>query len=268
MTWWRTGSSPAARCCHRGSSGGRGAVARLHRAPGDVGGDRRHLGRRADPGPFAAYLAPAGQRGKYVGRVMSGLLLGFCSPVPGRRGRGGVGLAQHLRGLGGRHAGTLGRLWRILPQRRPDTAVRYGELLRSTVRLAREEPVLRRRSAAQALMFGAFSCFWTSIAYSWSTRITCHQLQIAGFALVGAGGAAAALVAGVLGDRGHGGSAAASCDRRRRRGDAAGAGGRGQRVALAGRQYCSTWPAGQPGAQPARHLRAAGEPRRESIRST
>ncbi len=155
--------------------------------------------------PFAAYLAPAGQRGKYVGRVMSGLLLGIL-------------LARSLSSLAAAAWGWRSifaasavamlalsvALWRILPQRRPDTAVRYGELLRSTVRLAREEPVLRRRSAAQALMFGAFSCFWTSITYQLVDVHHLSQLQIAGFALVGAGGAAAALVAGVLGDRGHG----------------------------------------------------------------
>ena len=155
--------------------------------------------------PFAAYLAPAGQRGKYVGRVMSGLLLGIL-------------LARSLSSLAAAAWGWRSIfaasavamlalslvLWRILPQRRPGTAVRYGKLLRSTVRLVREEPVLRRRSAAQALMFGAFSCFWTSITYQLVDVHHLSQLQIAGFALVGAGGAAAALVAGVLGDRGYG----------------------------------------------------------------
>jgi len=95
-------------------------------------------------------------------------------------------------------------LRRILPQRMPEAAVRYGQLLRSTIQLAREEPVLRRRSLAQALMFAAFSCFWTSITYQLVDVHHLSQLEIAGFALVGAGGAAAALVAGVLGDSGHG----------------------------------------------------------------
>jgi predicted MFS family arabinose efflux permease len=95
-------------------------------------------------------------------------------------------------------------LWRILPERRPGTHVRYGKLLRSTLQLIREEPVLRRLSASQALMFGAFSCFWTSIAYELVNAHHLSQLNIAVFALVGAGGAAAALVAGVLADRGFG----------------------------------------------------------------
>jgi predicted MFS family arabinose efflux permease len=95
-------------------------------------------------------------------------------------------------------------LWRVLPERRPGTAVRYGRLLRSAIQLVRDEPVLRRRSLSQALMFGAFSCFWTSIAYELIDAHHLSQLQIAGFALVGAAGAGAALVAGVLGDRGYG----------------------------------------------------------------
>jgi predicted MFS family arabinose efflux permease len=53
-------------------------------------------------------------------------------------------------------------------------------------------------------MFGAFSCFWTSIAYELVNAHHLSQLNIAVFALVGAGGAAAALVAGVLADRGFG----------------------------------------------------------------
>ena len=53
-------------------------------------------------------------------------------------------------------------------------------------------------------MFGAFSCFWTSIAYELISAHHLSQLGIAVFALVGAGGAAAALIAGRLGDRGLG----------------------------------------------------------------
>ena len=154
--------------------------------------------------PFAAHLAPAGQHGKYVGRVMSGLLLGILlarsvsSLAAAAWGWRSIYIASALAML------ILSVvLRRVLPQRLPEAAVRYGQLLRSTIRLAREEPVLRRRSASQALMFAAFSCFWTSITYQLVDVHHLSQLQIAGFALVGAGGAAAALAAGVLGDRGH-----------------------------------------------------------------
>jgi predicted MFS family arabinose efflux permease len=155
--------------------------------------------------PFAAHLAPADQRGKYVGRVMSGLLLGIllarsvASVTAAAWGWRSIYVISAVAML------ILSLvLWRILPERRPGTAVRYGTLLRSALQLVRDEPVLRRRSVSQALMFGAFSCFWTSIAYELTGVHHLSQLQIAVFALVGAGGAAAALVAGVLGDRGYG----------------------------------------------------------------
>jgi predicted MFS family arabinose efflux permease len=153
--------------------------------------------------PFAAQLAPADQRGKYVGRVMSGLLLGIL-------------LARSLASVtaaawGWRSIYIISAvamivlsavLWRLLPQHPPAAAVKYGRLLRSAVQLLRDEPVLRRRSLAQALMFGSFSAFWTSISYELIDAHKLTQLNIAVFALVGAGGAAAALVAGALGDRG------------------------------------------------------------------
>lgn len=155
--------------------------------------------------PFAAHLAPADQRGKYVSRVMSGLLLGI---LLARSVASVAAAAWGWRSIYAISAVAMLALsvvlWRVLPRRQPETAVRYGKLLRSALRLVREEPVLRRRSAAQALMFAAFSCFWTSIAYELIDAHHLSQLQVALFALVGAGGAAAALVAGALGDRGYG----------------------------------------------------------------
>jgi len=69
---------------------------------------------------------------------------------------------------------------------------------------ARYEPALRRRAVCQALLFGAFSAFWTAIAYELIDEHGFTQSQIAIFALIGAGGAAAAPIAGKLADRGHG----------------------------------------------------------------
>jgi predicted MFS family arabinose efflux permease len=56
----------------------------------------------------------------------------------------------------------------------------------------------------QALLFGAFSAFWTSVAFELSRTHGLSQTGIGVFALVGAAGAAAAPIAGRLGDRGHG----------------------------------------------------------------
>ncbi len=155
--------------------------------------------------PFAAHLAPPAQRGKYVGRVMSGLLLGIllarsvASVTAAAWGWRSIYIISAVAMLA-----LSAVLWRVLPVRRPEPGVRYGGLLRSALRLVATEPVLRRRSASQALMFGAFSAFWTSIAYELIDAHHLSQLQIALFALVGAAGAVAAVVAGALGDRGYG----------------------------------------------------------------
>jgi predicted MFS family arabinose efflux permease len=154
--------------------------------------------------PVAAHFAPEGRHGAVVGRVMSGLLLGILlartvsSLVAAAFGWRTVYAASAVLML----ALTL-VLARVLPQRRPIGGVRYTALLRSMARLLRTEPVLRRRMAYQAAMFAVFSAFWTSIAYELQQHHHLTQTGIGLFALVGAGGAAAAPVAGRLGDRGH-----------------------------------------------------------------
>ncbi|MGK5680616.1 MFS transporter [Actinoplanes sp. URMC 104] len=158
--------------------------------------------------PLAAHLAPPDQRGAMVGKVMSGLLLGIL-------------LARTVSSL-------VADLWgwraiyfisaafmvvlafvlhRMLPFRAPDHTAGYGSLLRSVVSLARSEPALRRRAFCQAMMFGAFTAFWTAIGYELIDEHGFTQTQIAVFALIGAGGAAAAPLAGRIADRGHGRSA-------------------------------------------------------------
>jgi len=154
--------------------------------------------------PLAAHFAPEGRHGAVVGRVMSGLLLGI---LLARTVSSLVAAAFGWRTVYAASAVLMVvlaiTLSRMLPQRRPAHDVRYTALLRSTVRLLRTEPVLRRRAAYQSAMFAVFSAFWTSIAYELHDRHHLGQTGIGLFALVGAGGAAAAPVAGWLGDRGH-----------------------------------------------------------------
>jgi predicted MFS family arabinose efflux permease len=155
--------------------------------------------------PFAANLAPDEQRGRTVGTVVTGLSLGIL-------------LARTLSSLMAAAWGWRAiylvsaalmvsvavTLVRVLPRRHPDHHVSYPQLMRSIGELVRSEPALRRRAVCQALMFGGFSCFWTSVAFE---LIRGHGLSQAGigiFALVGAAGAAVAPIAGRLGDRGYG----------------------------------------------------------------
>ena len=157
--------------------------------------------------PFAADLAPDESRGRVVGQVMSGLLTGillsrtFGSLVAGATSWRVVYLAS---------AALMAVLTLVLraalPRRAPsDQAARlsYGALLRSTARLMRVHPPLRRRALYQAAMFGAFSAFWTTISFVLtSAPFDYRQWQVGLFALAGAGGALVAPFAGRWADRG------------------------------------------------------------------
>jgi predicted MFS family arabinose efflux permease len=155
--------------------------------------------------PFAAHLAPADQRGRFVGQVMSGLLIGV---LLARTVASEVAAAWGWRSIYLISAGFMlavaVALLRLLPTRPPDHTGSYGRLLGSLIDLVRTEPVLRNRAVGQAVMFGTFTAYWTAIAYE---LIGVHRFDQAGigfFALVGAAGAMAAPLAGRLGDRGIG----------------------------------------------------------------
>lgn len=157
--------------------------------------------------PLAAHLAPEAERGQFVGRVMSGLLLGI---LLARTVSSLLAAAWGWRSVYLISAGLMlimaAVLWRLLPRHKPtpheDSS--YPRLMRSIGLLARTEPALRRRAVCQALMFGTFSVFWTSITFELIRVHHLSQTGIAIFALVGAGGALAAPIAGRLADRGHG----------------------------------------------------------------
>jgi predicted MFS family arabinose efflux permease len=155
--------------------------------------------------PYAAHLASPAERGKVVGNVMAGLLLGILlartvsSLVAAVWGWRTIYLASAVLMV------VLSVLLaRMLPRRVPELGGSYPQLMRSTLLLAREEPVLRRRALCQALLFGAFSCFWTSVGFELIQGHHLGQVGIGIFALVGAAGAGAAPIAGRLGDRGYG----------------------------------------------------------------
>jgi predicted MFS family arabinose efflux permease len=155
--------------------------------------------------PLAAHLSPPGQEGRFVGRVMSGLLLGI---LLARTVSSLVAEVAGWRSIFYISAGLMVVLAfvlrRMLPTRTPDHTTGYRTLLASVVDLIRHEPVLRRLALCQAAMFGAFSAFWTAIAYELIDHHGFSQAEIGVFALVGAAGAAAAPLGGWLADHGHG----------------------------------------------------------------
>ncbi|MDX3355978.1 MFS transporter [Streptomyces sp. ME01-24h] len=153
--------------------------------------------------PFAASLAPDHARGRIVGRVMSGLLTGILlsrtlsslvSDVAGwRYVYLGSAVLMALLAVALRVA---------LPQHAPTTDLPYRHVLRSTFRLVRTHPALRRRGLYQAAMFGGFSAFWTTVSFVLTgPRFHYSPIGVALFALVGAAGAAVAPLAGHWADR-------------------------------------------------------------------
>ncbi len=93
-------------------------------------------------------------------------------------------------------------LYRLLPARTPDHTGSYLTLMASVLELMRTQPRLRLRAVCQALMFAAFSAYWTGISYQLIAVHGFNQAQIGLFALVGAVGVVAAPVAGRIADRG------------------------------------------------------------------
>jgi len=152
--------------------------------------------------PAAATLAPEAQRGKIVGTVMTGLLMGIL-------------LSRVISGVVASHFG-----WRTmfvaaaisitafaavaaraLPRFKPTTHLPYAALLASSAQLWRRHGALRRATLAQALLAVGFSAFWSTLAVMLHTSSWHLGSAAAGaFGLAGAAGALVAPIAGRLAD--------------------------------------------------------------------
>ena len=152
--------------------------------------------------PASAALAPERSRGKTVGTVMTGLLVGIL-------------LSRVVSGVVAEYFGwrtmymiaalavlliTL-TLWRVLPRFTPGTSVSYPRLLLSLVHLWRHHQTLRRAALAQGLLSVAFSAFWSTLALMLSDRFHLDSAVAGAFGLAGAAGAMAAPLAGSFADR-------------------------------------------------------------------
>ena len=126
--------------------------------------------------PFAAHLILEERRGRVVGNIMARVLAGIMLARP---------VALFVSGLFG---------WR---------AVFWGfaGLVAALALPPPRMPALCWRSAYAALMFAAFNMFWTAAPLMLADRFGLDQHQVGLFALAGAGGALAALLAGRLADR-------------------------------------------------------------------
>ncbi|XOO01539.1 MFS transporter [Enterobacter hormaechei] len=154
--------------------------------------------------PLAATLASPEKRGKVVGTIMSGLLLGILLART---------VAGLLASLGGWRtvywvASVLMVImalapWRGLPRVKQENHLNYPQLLASVFSLFTRDKLLRTRAILGCLTFANFSILWTSMAFLLAAPPFNYSEGVIGlFGLAGAAGALGARPAGGLADKG------------------------------------------------------------------
>jgi predicted MFS family arabinose efflux permease len=155
--------------------------------------------------PFSATLARDHERGKVVGQVMSGLLLGI---LLARTFSGFISEYWGWRAVFGVAAVMIVVLVLLLQSKllknKINIELTYPKLLKSVWNLIKTEPLLRRRSAYGFLIFANFSVLWTSLTFLLARPPYNYSDAIIGlFGLVGASGAMSANISGRLADKGY-----------------------------------------------------------------
>ncbi|AKP33547.1 MFS transporter [Yersinia aleksiciae] len=152
--------------------------------------------------PASATLVSAAQRGKTVGTVMTGLLLGIL-------------LSRVLSGFVAEYFGWrslyMGAslsvilitlvIWRRLPQVPATSILSYPALFASMSHLWLQFKDLRRAALSQGLLSVGFSAFWSTLAVMLQDTYHLGSAVAGAFGLAGAAGALAAPLAGTLADR-------------------------------------------------------------------
>lgn len=150
--------------------------------------------------PIAAQLSSPEEKGKNVGIVMSGLLVGILA-------------SRVFSGIVGEYLGwrevfyiaafmmlVLGVLIALLlPNMQPTFTGTYAQLMSSIIRYAKEIPALRLASLRGALGFASFSVFWTTLTFRLGQPPFLQGSDVAGsLGLFGIVGALAASYVGYL----------------------------------------------------------------------
>jgi len=155
--------------------------------------------------PLSATLADPAQRGKVIGTVMSGLLIGIL-------------LSRVLSGAIGEWLGWRSMFWiasalcicmmmliyKRFPVTKPAFGGNYLSLMRSLLTLIKTQPLLREATAISICCFAVFGSFWTTMVLLFSNQpfnFTADKIGL--FGLAGAAGAMAAPLVGKLGDKGN-----------------------------------------------------------------
>lgn len=153
--------------------------------------------------PFAASLARPQERGRIVGSLYTGLLLGVL-------------LARTVSGFVGQHLGWRAMYWfacvlmmvmatllrLLLPSGPAPARQSYLDLMRSLWNMLRDQPAARTTALIGGVMFAALSAFWTTLAFLLAAPPYHYGSQVVGlFGLIGATGATVAPLAGRWADR-------------------------------------------------------------------
>lgn len=152
--------------------------------------------------PMTAHLAKPEERGRKIGFVMSGLLIGIL-------------LSRTISGVIGKYFGwqsmfyiaaaIMAAIWLLLffmlPEVEPQYKGKYGSLMRSMLTLIRQEPVLRIASLRGALCFACFMSFWSTLTFLLKINFGLGSDVAGYFGLAGIVGAVAAGIMGRLSDK-------------------------------------------------------------------
>ncbi|MDM1360676.1 MFS transporter [Myroides marinus] len=154
--------------------------------------------------PLAASLSSDEQRGKVIGTVVSGLLIGIL-------------FSRALSGFVGVWLGWRGMFWIAtaisvilvimiqlrLPYNKPNFNGKVIDLYKSLFILIKEQPVLRESTGITALAFAQFGAFWTTMVLLLHNEPFGYDSALIGsFGLIGACGAFAAPLVGKVGGSG------------------------------------------------------------------
>lgn len=152
--------------------------------------------------PIAPDLVDDSGRGKAIGIVMTGLLLGILLA------RTFSGWVSHIHGwrwvfvvAAVINLAFVPLLHRKLPMLEPKQPLKYLDAMRSLWTLFKTEPLLREASTIGALAFASFSCFWTTLAFLLETHYHLGAGVAGTFGVVGAAGAMTATLAGRMADK-------------------------------------------------------------------
>jgi predicted MFS family arabinose efflux permease len=171
--------------------------------------------------PIAPDLVTDKERGRAIGTVMMGLLLGillarsfagWVSRIPVLFVHAPSGSAgAFLHGIAGWryvfviaalvNAAFLPLLGRVMPKLPPKQKLRYSDAMVSLWTLFRTQPLLRESCLIGALVFASFQCFWTTLVYLLDSHYGLGAGVAGSFGLVGAAGALVAPIAGRLADK-------------------------------------------------------------------